>query len=76
MKKMPASKFKAQCLAVIDKVNQTGGPVIITKQRKAVAKLIPINRDPDAIFGYMADRFKIVGDIESPVVPPESWNVW
>ena len=32
MKMMAAGKFKAQCLKVIDRVNATGEPVIITKK--------------------------------------------
>lgn len=75
MKTMTATKFKAQCLSVIDKANRTGEPVVITKHGKPVVKLVPAERDNiDDIFGYMAGKAKIVGDIESPVVPPEDWN--
>ncbi len=75
MKKMSAAEFKARCLAVMDKVNATGEPVVITKRGKPVAKLVPAKPDPDSIFGYMAGRAKILGDIESPVVPLKGWKV-
>jgi PHD/YefM family antitoxin component YafN of YafNO toxin-antitoxin module len=39
MKTMTAGKFKAQCHKVIDRVNATRGPVLITKT-VAIAKLI------------------------------------
>jgi PHD/YefM family antitoxin component YafN of YafNO toxin-antitoxin module len=32
MKKMPAGEFKARCLAIMDDVNATGEPVLITKR--------------------------------------------
>jgi prevent-host-death family protein len=32
MKQMAAGKFKARCLSVMDDVNATGEPVIITKR--------------------------------------------
>ena len=32
MRKMPAGEFKAQCLAVMDEVQQTGVPVLITNR--------------------------------------------
>ena len=32
MKHMPAGKSKARCLSVMDDVNATGEPVIITKR--------------------------------------------
>jgi prevent-host-death family protein len=40
MKKMAAGQFKAQCLAVMDQVQETGEPVIITKRGNDVAKII------------------------------------
>jgi len=40
MKRMAAGKFKAECLAVMDEVSQTGEAVLITKHGKPVAKLV------------------------------------
>ena len=74
MKKMPAGKFKAQCLAVMDEVQQTGVPVLITKHGKPVAKLVPAPDPADDVFGYMAGKVKIVGDIVGPVTPLKDWE--
>lgn len=74
MKEMPAGEFKAQCLAVMDQVQQSGEPVLITKHGKPVAKLIPAASPPDDIFGYMAGKVKVVGDIVGPLIPPEDWD--
>ena len=75
MKKMPAGKFKAHCLSVMDDVSATGEPVIITKRGTPVAKLVPVSSGQQDLFGFMAGEFKIIGDIESPVVPPDEWEV-
>jgi prevent-host-death family protein len=72
---MRASTFKARCLAVMDDVQSTGEPVIVTKRGKPVVKVIPIKPENDDIFGFMAAKFDIVGDIESPVVPLKDWKI-
>lgn len=75
MRTISAGKFKAQCLALMDDVNETGEAVVITKRGKPVAKLIPIDRKKKSILGFMEGEFKIVGDIESPAYPTESWDI-
>jgi prevent-host-death family protein len=74
MKQMPAGEFKAQCLAVMDHVFQSGEPVLITKHGKPVAKLVPAEKQADDLFGYMAGKVKIVGDIVAPVTPLADWD--
>jgi prevent-host-death family protein len=75
MKQMRASAFKARCLAVMDDVQATGEPVIVTKRGKPVVKVVPVKPENDDIFGFMAGKFKIVGDIESPVIPLKQWKI-
>jgi prevent-host-death family protein len=74
MKQIPAGKFKAQCLAIMDKVMQSGEPVVITKHGKPVVKLVPAEDQADDIFGYMAGKAKIIGDIVGPITPLEDWE--
>jgi prevent-host-death family protein len=74
MKEMPAGQFKSRCLAVMDQVQQTGEPVLITKHGKPVAKLVPAPATPEDIFGYMAGKVKVVGDIVGPITPIEDWE--
>jgi len=74
MKTMPAGEFKARCLRVMEQVRTTRQPVVITKRGKPVAKLVPADKNSDDIFGCLKGVFEIVGDIESPVVPPEDWE--
>jgi prevent-host-death family protein len=74
MKTMAAGKFKAQCLKVMDRVNATREPVVITKKGRPVAKLVPVNSPGEDFFGCLAGTMEIVSDIESPVEPPEAWE--
>ncbi len=66
MKQIPAGEFKAQCLAIMEKVLKSGEPVVVTKHGKPVVKLVPAEKQEDDIFGYMEGKVKIVGDIVGP----------
>ena len=74
MKEMAAGEFKAKCLAIMDEVQQTGEPVLITKHGKPVAQLVPAPGPRDDIFGYMAGKAKTIGDIVEPAFSPEEWE--
>ena len=74
MKKMAAGVFKANCLAVMDEVQSKRVTVVITKRGKPVAKLVPINIDKDEIFGFLAGKGEVTGDIVSPALTPEEWG--
>ena len=39
-----AGKFKAECLALIDKVSRTNETLVITKHGKPVAQLVPLDQ--------------------------------
>lgn len=74
MQKMSAADFKAQCLAVMDKVSRSGRPVVITKHGKPVVKLVPAHEGDDEIFGALAGIARIAGDVEN-TVPASDWEV-
>ena len=74
MKKMAAGVFKANCLAVMDDVQAKRETVVITKRGKPVAKLVPINTDKDEIFGFLAGKGAVTGDIVSPALTREEWG--
>jgi prevent-host-death family protein len=73
MKEMAAGEFKSRCLAVMDEVQQSGEPVLITKRGKPVAKLVAARKKSDEIFGYMTGKAKIVGDIIHSA-PAKDWK--
>lgn len=63
MKQMPAAKFKEQCLAILDEVDEEG--IVITKRGRPVAKLIPISAECAELIGALKDKVRITGDILS-----------
>ena len=75
MKRTAAGEFKARCLSIMDDVNATGEPVIITKRGEPVAKIVAITSKHRDIFGFMAGQFEVIGDIEPPVLPLRAWEV-
>lgn len=72
---MSVSEFKARCLAALERVRQTGQPLLITKRGKPIAQVIPAPFEPAAksAFGCMAGTMEIDGDIVEPL-PEEEWE--
>jgi len=69
------SQFKATCLALIEKVQRTGQPLLITKRGKPIAQVLPASPSPAAVskFGTMRGTVKELGDIVEPV-GVEDWE--
>jgi prevent-host-death family protein len=63
MREIPAAKFKEQCLAILDQVEEEG--IVITKRGKPVAKLIPIRAASAELIGGLKGTIRIKGDITS-----------
>ncbi|HEX6794508.1 MAG TPA: type II toxin-antitoxin system Phd/YefM family antitoxin [Casimicrobiaceae bacterium] len=76
METMPISKFKATCLAVMQRVKRTRRPVMITRYGQPVAEVVPPSRPVGKVgwIGSMEGTAMTVGDIVSPVVDPDEWE--
>lgn len=74
MKTMAAGEFKARCLTAMDEVNKTREPLLVTKRGKPVVKLVPAEKPTKTFLGRLEGVMEIVGDIESPIEPPEAWE--
>jgi len=74
MRTIAAGKFKAACLKIMDDVQATREPLVITKRGRPVAKLVPIPAGGGEWLGSLADVMQIVGDIETPPVPSADWK--
>ena len=61
-----ASEFRAKCLKLMDEVAAGAGEIVITNGRP-VSRLVPVRKRPSAPFGRSRGRFRIVGDIVSPL---------
>jgi len=73
-KTIPAGTFKARCLAIMDEVAAKREPVVITKRGKPVAKLVPVEKEKDDIFGFFKGKGTITGDVVAPAFSPEDWG--
>jgi prevent-host-death family protein len=62
-----ASEFKAKCLAMLDEVERTRQPVVITKRGRPVAELVPHTASKRNARGILKGRMEIIGDIISPI---------
>lgn len=77
METIAISKFKATCLAVLERVRTTGEPILVTRFGEPVAEVVPPppRPRPEKWLGSLRDTGKILGDIVSPAVPAEDWEV-
>ena len=68
METIAISKFKATCLAVLERVRVTGEPILVTRFGEAVAEVSP----PKAVkgarrrLGDLAGTAQILGDLIAP----------
>ena len=63
MRRIGATKFKEQCLALLDTLTPEG--LVITKHGKPVARVIPFPRQPADLLGSLGEKIEIRGDILS-----------
>lgn len=53
MQTIPASQFKARCLALLDDVALTGEEIVVTKRGRPVARLVAV-AEPRGLEGSVA----------------------
>lgn len=69
MSEISASKFKEQCLSLLDNLAPEG--IVVTKHGKPVARVIPANSDCASLIGSMAGKVGVSGDLFSTEM---AWN--
>jgi len=76
METIGISKFKATCLAVLERVRRTGKPVLITRRGEPVAEVVPPPPRTEGAtwLGAMRGTGRIVGDVVSPAGEAEDWE--
>jgi prevent-host-death family protein len=81
MRTVAAGEFKAKCLAILDEVNATGEPVLVTKRGKPVARVVVPNAEnkkekKDSIFGFLKGMATIPDgvDLVSSEYSSEEWD--
>lgn len=70
------SRFKATCLAVLQRVKRTGKPVLITRFGEPVAELVPPSPQASKSdwLGSMEGRAQLLGDVVGPVLEGDAWK--
>jgi len=75
VEEMAISKFKATCLAVLERVRKTGQPVLVTRFGHPVAEIVaPGALRPIRRLGTMAGTGRIIGDIVGPIGDESDWE--
>lgn len=76
MSTIAVSKFKATCLAQLERVRRTGQPLLVTKRGVALAQVLPppVAKPAPGAFGCMAGRIGKIGDVITPL-PEDNWEV-
>ena len=76
MDSMPISKFKATCVAALERVRRTGRPLRVTRFGKPVADIVPPTPAPSAAdwLGSMRGTAAITGDLMSPSSELADWD--
>lgn len=69
-RQVAAAKFKAQCLALLDRVAATGEEIVVTKRGKPVARVLPIE-EPRPLLGSITYH---VSD-EELMAPLDDWEI-
>ena len=69
---LPATEFKAKCLAYLDQVAQTRASTTLTKHGRPVARLVPMDEVEPILFGRLAGTVQIRGDLIAPI--DETWE--
>lgn len=68
------SKFKATCLAALERVRATGRPLLVTRRGVPIAEVVPPTppKPKKSGYGSMRGKGEILGDIVGPF--PEWWD--
>jgi prevent-host-death family protein len=75
MESIAISQFKTTCFSTIERVRQTGQPVLVTRRGVPVALVLPPPPEPPlhSRFGCMRGTAEQLGDIVSPL-PKADWG--
>jgi prevent-host-death family protein len=78
METIPVSKFKATCLAVVQRVKRSGRPVLITRFGEPVAEIVPPSRRAGgaAWLGSMQGSVEVTGDELASALPAKRWKAF
>jgi len=70
------SRFKATCLRLLDDVNKTGKPLLVTRNGEPIALVSPPPppKKTDRWIGSMRNQIEVRGDVIAPASDEEEWE--
>ncbi len=74
-RRIAAGEFKAKCLRIMDEVQATGQPIVVTKRGEPVVEVVPARsskknpKKTDDFFGRLKGIIEIVGDPDDLIKP-------
>lgn len=68
---IPAGEFKQRCLALLDRVAETGMPLVVTKRGRPVARVVPIDAPDHSVRGSLR---ALTADEEELFSTGETWE--
>ncbi len=71
-KTVPTTEFEANCLALLDEVAEKQEEVVVTKDGKPLAKVVPASFRATRSLESLRGSGRIVGDILAPL--DDEWN--
>jgi antitoxin (DNA-binding transcriptional repressor) of toxin-antitoxin stability system len=76
MDEIAVSKFKATCLAALNRVRRTGRPLRVTRFGRPLADVVPAHAaaEEGAWLGAMQGRGRVTGDIVASVASEGEWD--
>jgi antitoxin (DNA-binding transcriptional repressor) of toxin-antitoxin stability system len=78
METVSISKFKATCLARLDRVKRTGQGLLITRRGEPIAQVVPPSppRVSSGWLGSLKSTGRIAGDVVAPAASVADWDVF
>ncbi len=76
-KKVGAAEFKAKCLALIEEMNHSKVPIIVTNRGKPVAEMFPARAAdvaPQSLLGAMKSTVYSYNDPFGAAIDPNEWE--
>ncbi len=76
MESIAISEFKATCLAVLERVRQSGQPIRVTRRGEPVAEIVPPSPAgrADSWLGSARGTGEILGDLVAPAADEGDWE--
>jgi prevent-host-death family protein len=75
MKTIDAAEFQDRCLALLDETARDGERLLIVKQGRPVARLLPVQEEGEAVpQRVLRGSVRILSDLTDPTTLPHDWR--